>query len=69
MVAPSILLVDDHAIVCEGVKRALATKLEGSIFLEAPSFSQAHEMILRQRPKIAIIDIHLPDSSGLELAS
>jgi DNA-binding NarL/FixJ family response regulator len=69
MVAPSILLVDDHAIVREGVKRALAMKMKGSIFLEASSSSQAHEIILSQRPTIAIIDIHLPDSSGLELAS
>jgi DNA-binding NarL/FixJ family response regulator len=69
MVALSILIVDDHAVVREGVKRALARKMEGSIFFEASSASQAQEITTGQRPNVAIIDIHLPDSSGLELAS
>jgi two-component system, NarL family, invasion response regulator UvrY len=61
-----ILLVDDHAVVRAGVRRLLET-VEGTSILEAKSSQDAVELWQRKRPDLVILDLNLPDSSGLEL--
>jgi two-component system, NarL family, invasion response regulator UvrY len=62
----NILLVDDHAVVRAGVRRLLET-VEGTSILEAKSSQDAVELWQRERPDLVILDLNLPDSSGLEL--
>jgi two-component system, NarL family, invasion response regulator UvrY len=62
----NILLVDDHAVVRAGVRRLLET-VEGTSILEAKSSQDAVELWQRKRPDLVILDLNLPDSSGLEL--
>ena len=62
-----ILIVDDHAIVREGLKRILGAKAAAWSVAEAENGAQALEM-LRQEPfDIAIVDLSMPGMSGLEL--
>jgi len=61
-----LLIVDDHALVREGLKRALSH--EGfSDITEASSVLQARASIAALRPDVVTIDINLPDGSGFEL--
>ena len=62
-----ILLVDDHAIVREGLQRILESTPEHWVALQAESGFEALQ-ILRARPvDLAIIDLSMPGMPGLDL--
>ena len=62
-----LLLVDDHAVVREGLKRILTASGSQWDITEASSGFEALE-ILRQKPlDLAIVDLSMPGMSGLEL--
>jgi len=62
------LIVDDHAMVREGLRRALAARQNFQIY-EASSINEARAQIARVNPSLVILDINLPDGSGLEISS
>jgi DNA-binding NarL/FixJ family response regulator len=61
-----VLLVDDHAIVRDGLKRLLADLDVGPI-LEAETGRAALDLARAERPELVILDLNLPDLGGLEL--
>lgn len=62
-----ILIVDDHAVVREGLARILAAAGEGWTVGEASSGFQALEWLRRDHADLAIVDLSMPGMSGLEL--
>jgi len=69
MSAPLVaLIVDDHAMVREGLRRALEASENFQIY-EASSINEARAQIARVNPSLLILDINLPDGSGLEISS
>ena len=62
----TILLVDDHAIVRDGLKRLLATLDFGEV-LEAADGREALAVVRARRPDLVILDLNLPGLGGLEL--
>ena len=66
-VAARVLLVDDHTIVREGLRRLLETASEGFEIVEASSGYQALECLRRQPFALAVVDLSMPGMSGLEL--
>jgi DNA-binding NarL/FixJ family response regulator len=63
----TLLLVDDHTIVREGVKRILEPLADDWAVLEAATAFQALECLRRERVALAIVDLSMPGMSGLEL--
>jgi hypothetical protein len=63
-----ILLIDDHAVVRQGIRSALQIQENYQIF-EAASKMEAHAQIAKINPDAIIVDINLPDGSGLEIVS
>lgn len=61
-----VLLVDDHAIVRDGLKRLLAD-LDGGVVLEAETGRAALALARSERPEVVILDLNLPDLGGLEV--
>ncbi len=61
-----ILVVDDHAVVREGVRRLLAT-ISGAEIHEAATSQDALSLSRSVNPDIVVLDISLDGSSGLEL--
>jgi DNA-binding NarL/FixJ family response regulator len=61
-----ILLVDDHAIVRDGLKRLLSD-LGSGVILEAASGRAALDVARAERPGLVILDLNLPDLGGLEI--
>lgn len=61
-----VLLVDDHAIVRDGLRRLLAD-LDAGPILEAASGRAALDLARSERPGLVILDLNLPDLGGLEL--
>jgi DNA-binding NarL/FixJ family response regulator len=64
---PGLLLVDDHTIVREGLRRILEAVADRWQISEAGSGFQALECLRRQRFGMAIVDLSMPGMSGLEL--
>ena len=62
-----ILLVDDHEIVRRGLRMLLAEAFTDASFAEASRVPQARELVTRQAWDLVLLDINLPDGSGLEL--
>ena len=61
-----LLIVDDHEIVRQGLV-ALLDRREGfAVIAEAGTVVEAIEQARRHRPDIVVMDIRLPDGSGIE---
>ncbi|HMB23955.1 MAG TPA: response regulator transcription factor [Anaerolineales bacterium] len=61
-----LLLVDDHAVVRSGLKMLLENERDVEIAGEAASASEAIEATLRLKPDVILMDIGLPDLSGID---
>lgn len=62
-----VLLVDDHAIVRSGFRRLLAEFPNIDVVGEAETGEQGYRAFLEYRPDIVVLDISMPDTSGLAL--
>ncbi|MBC7561709.1 MAG: response regulator transcription factor [Gemmatimonadaceae bacterium] len=68
MVAPlRVLVVDDHPIVREGVRRILEAAPDMHVVGEANDGASALGLAARLLPDAAVVDVGLPDMSGLAL--
>lgn len=64
---PKILVIDDHVLVREGLRRALSKNEDLNIIGEAASKREAFVQIPHHKPEVIVVDLHLPDGSGLEI--
>ncbi len=62
-----ILIVDDHAEMCLALRDLLNAKFPQFATAEALTGRAAMEQVRALRPQLILMDIHLPDASGLEL--
>jgi DNA-binding NarL/FixJ family response regulator len=63
----SILLVDDHPIMRQGLRALIETRSDFKVVGEAATAALGMEMSIRLKPDLAIVDLSLPDRGGLEL--
>jgi DNA-binding NarL/FixJ family response regulator len=61
-----IVLVDDHAVVRSGYRRLLCAEPDFDVVGEAASAPEANALVQHARPDVAIVDLNLKGSSGLE---
>jgi DNA-binding NarL/FixJ family response regulator len=61
------MLVDDHAIVRSGFRRLLEEYPNIRVLAEAETGEQAYRGYLEHRPDVLVLDISMPDTSGLAL--
>lgn len=61
-----IVLIDDHAIVRTGYRRLLSAEPDFEVVGEAASADEANALVLRTLPSVAVVDLSLKGSSGLE---
>jgi two-component system response regulator NreC len=64
-----LLLVDDHAVVRSGLRMLLESEADFEIVGEAGSGREALKAVAEMRPDIVLMDIGLPDISGIEAAA
>ena len=62
-----ILIVDDHEVVRLGLRSLFEDQPEMEVVAEAGDADEALREIDRHRPQVAVVDIHLPGRSGLEV--
>lgn len=61
-----VLVVDDHAVVRQGVQRLLSA-MPNVIVLEAATAHEALATARKENPDVVVLDINLEGASGLEL--
>src|SRR5690348_9579819 len=64
----TIVLVDDHPIVREGLRTVLQREPDLSVVGEASDGIGALQLVERLRPSLLILDVRMPGKSGLEVA-
>ena len=63
-----ILLADDHTVMRRGLRLLLESQAEFSVVAEASDGRQAVEQAEASQPDVAVIDIAMPNLSGIEAA-
>lgn len=64
-----VVLVDDHPIVRAGMRSILANTDDIEIVGEGSNKNEALDLVSRFHPNVLILDVELPDGSGLDVAT
>ena len=62
-----VVLVDDHQLIREGLRRAFDRAGDIDVVGEAGSVAEALDALDRLRPDMLVTDVRLPDGTGLDL--
>jgi len=62
-----VLIVDDHPVVRTGIRNMLDPAVGISVVGEASTGSEALQMIESLQPQVVLLDMKLPDMSGIEV--
>ena len=63
----NILIVDDHAIVRQGLRQILMESAEPMLVKEADCGSEAMRQVREGEWNAIVLDISLPDRSGIDI--
>ena len=61
-----ILSVDDHPLIRQGVAGLVATQADMDLIAEAANGREAIQQFQRHRPDITLMDLQMPEMTGLE---
>lgn len=63
---PTVVIVDDHAVVCEGIRALLESEFDVVGTTTDPGAASA--LVRRHAPDVVVLDIAMPGISGIQLA-
>lgn len=63
-----IMMVDDHRILREALRGPLGAEPDFQIIAEAASGKEALDLLQTEHPDVLLLDIALPDMTGIEVA-
>ena len=61
-----VLIVDDHALIREGLTKILSTEESIRVVGEAENGAQAVEQAFQMQPDVILMDINMPVTNGIE---
>ena len=63
-----VVLADDHAVVRKGIREFLEEEGDIQVAAEATTGVEAVTLTLQQRPQVVVLDIQMPEMTGIEAA-
>ena len=63
-----VLLVDDHELIRQGLRLSLEQQPDVTVVGEAGTIAEAMRQQALEHPDVVILDVRLPDGSGLDAA-
>jgi len=66
-VPTTVLLVDDHELIRQGLRRAFERSADFEVLAEAATVGEGVRQAATLRPDVIVVDVRLPDGSGLDL--
>lgn len=63
----TVLIVDDHALIREGIRKTLGLEKRIKVLAEAANGKEAISICRTRKPDIVLLDINLPDITGVEV--
>jgi len=64
----SVLLIDDHDLIRQGLSRAFERSPDFTVVGQAGTLAEGERMAHGLSPEVVVIDVRLPDGSGLDAA-
>jgi two-component system response regulator DevR len=61
-----VMIVDDHAVVREGLRTLLSRMPDLTVVGQAGSVAEAIELTAQTTPSVIVMDVRLPDGSGVD---
>jgi DNA-binding NarL/FixJ family response regulator len=62
-----VFLLDDHEVVRRGLRALLESQDDIEVIAEAGTVAEALDVVLEARPDVAVLDVRLPDGTGIEV--
>lgn len=62
-----IVVIDDHPVVRNGLKQTIGLEEDMEVVGTAASCKEGLELVASQKPDLAILDLRMPDGSGLDI--
>jgi len=62
-----VFLLDDHEVVREGLRSLIDSAGDMAVVGEASTTQEAFDRLPLARPQVAVLDVRLPDGSGVEV--
>jgi len=63
----SVIIVDDHPLFREGVRSVIDAEDDLDVLAEGTSGDQALQLVRELRPRVALIDINMPNMNGMQV--
>ncbi len=63
----SLIIVDDHPLFREGVRNVIDSEDDLNVLAEGITGDQAVQLIRDLRPRVALIDVNLPNMNGIQV--
>ncbi len=62
-----IVIIDDHPLFREGVRNIIDAEDDFTVLAEGISGDQALQLIRELRPRVALVDVNLPNMNGIQV--
>lgn len=62
-----VVIIDDHPLVCEGIKSVLEDETDIDLVGWANNSREAEQLFDRLQPDVALVDLRLPGDYGLDI--
>jgi len=67
-VSITVLIVDDHDLIRQGLRRAFERDGGFDVAGEASTAADAERLLAELEPQVVVLDVRLPDGSGIDVA-
>jgi DNA-binding NarL/FixJ family response regulator len=63
----TVVVIDDHPIVRAGLRAVLAAADDMTVIADGATGADALRLVAQHRPAVLVLDVNLPDLSGLDV--